>query len=123
MVEKYADGVAPVPSANAKTPHTDRDGYSRATEEFRFSDALALVWELVRAGNQEIENTKPWAMAKEGKEEVKDVLAFLLTLLRDVSDMLLPYLPETAERMKRALAAPGEKINKGEPLFPKKDSL
>ncbi|MBI2485085.1 methionine--tRNA ligase [Candidatus Uhrbacteria bacterium] len=124
MTEKYAEGIAPAPSAQGKQVSVDRAYFEELTDQYRFSEALSLVWDVVRIANQDIENAKPWAMAKEGRfDEVKDELAHLLHLLRQIADMLASYLPETAERMKRALAEPGKPIMKGEPLFPKMETL
>jgi len=65
--------------------------------ECRFDDALATIWALLRWGDRYIEQMKPWALAKEQPEEFVAVMSLLVELLRQVSLMVYPVLPETAE--------------------------
>ncbi len=77
-------------------------------EDFRFSEALAALWELMGWCDRYIEKEKPW--------ETKDpeVLGSLLFALREIALTLRAFLPETAEKIL-------EQIEKREsrPLFPR----
>ena len=69
--------------------------YKKAMDDFRLDRALASVWEIVRACDKYIEEKKPW----EDKKSSKKVLGQLLATLDEISNMLLPFLPATAEKI------------------------
>ncbi|KKU06839.1 MAG: Methionine-tRNA ligase [Candidatus Magasanikbacteria bacterium GW2011_GWA2_45_39] len=114
--------------------------YSDHMEAYRFQEAVGSVWGVIRSANQFIEQEKPWALFKENKQQLlNDVLYNILETLRQVAWLLLPLMPDTAERIWQRLGLdpavekeqpldlaqvwgglkPQTKINKGEPLFPK----
>ncbi|GAB4146348.1 MAG: hypothetical protein OHK0017_06730 [Patescibacteria group bacterium] len=80
--------------------------------------ALDIVLEGGKKGNEFLEQTKPWTLAKEGKmDEVKQVLTALSYLLRDLSTVLSIFLPDTADRIYYAVVT--DRIKKAEVIFPK----
>jgi methionyl-tRNA synthetase len=84
----------------------DRDlwsRYSKAMDTFDLSGALQYALLLADEGNRMIDDRKPWALKG---EEKKLVLSKLAELLRHLSLMLLPFIPETAKRMSLQLSAP-----------------
>lgn len=70
-------------------------------DEFRVGDALDEIFALLRRANKYIDQTMPWALAKE--EEKKDRLATVLYNLMEsirISAVLLQnFLPETGEKI------------------------
>ncbi|MDP3901343.1 MAG: methionine--tRNA ligase [bacterium] len=78
--------------------------------EFQFGSALGAIWELITICDRYIEAKKPW----EESEEQEEVIADLMFVLREIGDMLKPFLPETSERIVAQL-----KTGKGESLFPR----
>jgi len=93
------------------------DEVSKMTEQLRFHDALARIWEEVAWANKYIDETKPWETAKKDKELFAKVMSELVGLLYEISKKLAPFMPETAEKIRTALSA--DKIEKAEPLFPR----
>src|SRR3989344_3491173 len=79
-------------------------------EEFRFNEALKSVWELIGFCDKYINEQKPW----EGGKGSLQVISDCLFALDKLADMLAPFLPDTSEKMKKAV-----KIKKSEPLFPR----
>ena len=79
-------------------------------EEFRFNEALKSVWELIGFCDKYINEQKPW----EGGKGSLQVISDCLFALDNLADMLAPFLPDTSEKMKKAV-----KIKKSEPLFPR----
>ena len=71
------------------------------------SAALEAIWVRVRGLNRFIQDQAPWKMAKEEDraEELDRVLYGLAEGLRVVSVLLLPWLPDTAERLLAALGS------------------
>lgn len=97
MITKYQKGIiGEIPAANH-----DKAQYWEAIEACRFDRALDMVWEQVRGINQYIDEQKPWAIAKEGDEEhLQEVLAYQASNLIQVADLLEPFMPETAGKIK-----------------------
>ena len=74
-------------------------------ETYHVSSALEEVLILSRAANKYIDLAKPWELNKdESKKDVLDhVLYSLLETIRYVAVGLLPFLPETAEKIFKML--------------------
>ena len=87
--------------------------------EFRYKEAFDMIWGEVQAVNREIDEDKPWALAKEGDaKKVKEVLGREVTDLLVVAELLKPFLPETARKI-QGIFNSGKIEPPKEPLFPK----
>ena len=97
MITQYQDGIiGEIPPAN----HDDAS-YWTSIEACKFDRALDEVWERVRGLNQYIEQEKPWAIAKtDDKEHLQEVLAYQASCLIEIADLLEPFMPETAGKIK-----------------------
>ncbi|HSX17272.1 MAG TPA: methionine--tRNA ligase [Patescibacteria group bacterium] len=97
MVTKYQKGVlGDIPPAEH-----DISQYEEAIAQCRFDRALDDVWEQVRGLNQYIDEEKPWVIAKAGDEDhLREVLAYQASSLLEIADLLTPFLPDTAARIK-----------------------
>jgi len=96
MISKYQNGLI----GDIPKPSHDMQPIEQAIDECRFDRALDLVWEQIRGLNQYIDETKPWAIAKEGDEDhLREVLAYQVSCLLQIAELLLPFLPETAEKI------------------------
>jgi len=102
MIQKYQDGlIGDIPPAEH-----DQAQYRQALENFQFDRALDEVWEQVRGLNQYIDEEKPWVVAKDGDEEhLREVLAYQASALVEIADMLEPFLPETATKIRNVFSA------------------
>jgi methionyl-tRNA synthetase len=85
---------------------------SKKLEEVQIDRALEAIWSYVKDANKEIEDNKPWELAKKDTSKLKEVMEHLMLELYMIADYLLPFMPETAEKIKTAL-----KTKKIEPLF------
>ncbi len=97
MLLKYQRGViGKVPeSGHDSTPVAD------AITACRFDRALDEIWDQVRGLNQYIEEEKPWALAKDGDSaHLSEVLAYQVACLLEIAELLVPFLPETAAKIK-----------------------
>lgn len=81
-------------------------------DDFQIDRALEYVWTIVREANKFIEDNKPWELAKNDEKKFIEVMQKLLSDLQIISDLLIPFLPETSQRIKIALEA-----KQAEPLF------
>lgn len=78
----------------------------------QFNDALSEIWELVSFCDKYIDEKKPWAI--EDKDENEIVFSNIIYSLKNISQMLKPFLPYTAEKIEEQI-----KTLKPEPLFPR----
>ena len=100
-------------------PGNDEE-YEKIMDEFYFSRAFDYVWEKVQAINKRIDETKPWALAKEGRTgELKDLLESLVTDLLNVNYLLKPFLPETTDKITQIFQTSQKILPPETPLFPK----
>ncbi|MBO4929411.1 MAG: methionine--tRNA ligase [Clostridia bacterium] len=107
-------------------------------DELRVADAIDEIFALLRRANKYIDETMPWALAKDEAQHARldTVLYNLLESIRVAATLLHPFLPETAERIFKQLniahptwdsltafgALPaGHQLNQGEILFARID--
>jgi methionyl-tRNA synthetase len=117
MISKYQNGII----GDIPGPQHDTGPYEQALEKCRFDRALDEVWEQVKGLNQYIEETKPWQIAKDKDEEhLREVLAGMAANLLEIAELLEPFMPETAAKIKDVF---GSGILKPLPssLFPKEE--
>lgn len=115
MVERYQEGsVGELPRFSHDVSH-----YHQAMGELRFDRALATVWELIKGLNQFLEEEKPWELAENDPEHLREVLAHAVIDLRQIGELLAPFMPTTAARISQSVA--GDKVERVGILFPKKD--
>lgn len=81
-------------------------------ENYRLSEGLEYIWNLVRGANKYIDETKPWELAKTDQVKFEEVMQKLLADLSLIASLLIPFLPETAEKIQHMLAN-----RKGDILF------
>ena len=145
MAMNYCGGV--VPDARADGPLRDAaatafSGLSDALGRLDFATGFGAVWDLIRATNSYIEDSKPWELNKQGDADaVAKVLGDCLESLRIVTLLASPVIPNAAAELWRRLGLPGRPedqrvpaaaawgqlpagatLEKGEPLFPRKDT-
>ncbi len=115
MVLKYQNGViGDIPPAEH-----DIAKYRAALELCQFDRALDEVWDQVRGLNQYIEEVKPWAIAKAGDEEhLREVLSYQVSNLLEIADLLEPFMPETAAKIRTTFQDGVIRPSEGT-LFPK----
>jgi len=87
-------------------------GYERAMERLEINAALKDVLALISRANKYIDETGPWALAKDPakKGRLNAVLYNLAEVLRIVAILISPFMPNTAPRIWRQLGlatAPG----------------
>ncbi len=108
MVKKYFDGVLPAPTApealddELKTVALESVGKCAAKmDSFCIADAVNEVMAVAKRSNKYIDETMPWALAKdeEKKERLGTVMYNLIESIRFIAVQLKPYMPETADKI------------------------
>jgi len=98
MITKYQAGII----GDVPQPEHDMSAYHEAMANFEFNRAMDEVWDKVRALNQYIDTVKPWQVAKdvdknpEAKDHLAEILAHSAGALIQIGDLLVPFLPGTA---------------------------
>lgn len=82
-------------------------------DNFQFNFILENIWKKIKDLNKSIDNFAPW---KKSPDQRKDFLIKSFEKLNQIAYELEPFLPETAEKIKKAIIG---KIKKISPLFPK----
>lgn len=137
MVEKYADSKVPA-STDGKGVADELKkfitDYEKGFESFDIKSSCEAIVAMVDFGNKYIDDKKPWIMAKTENPELPEVLYNLLELVRNLAVLLLPILPQTAEKIAIQLGLKveelkfdkefgvmksGSPIKKADPLFPR----
>lgn len=77
--------------------------YAAAMESCALDDALKAIWECISWGDKYMEQNKPWELAKSDPSHFSDTMVLLLEVLRHVSAMIYPFMPDTAEKLWRQL--------------------
>ena len=77
----------------------------KAMETLHVADALSAVWELFKRCNKYIDETTPWALAKDEtkQDRLASVLYHLTEGLTIGASLMAPFLPDTAERIVKQL--------------------
>lgn len=147
MIGKFQGGIIegsaskrPVDEALVTDAMDTVRAYEEEMEKLALTPAIKTVWTFIGRANKYIDETAPWALAKDPakKAELAAVLYHLAESLRIISGLISPFLPQTAPKIRQqlgcvdALAAPslddlkiwgrlpaGQKIGAAEPLFPR----
>lgn len=77
--------------------------FSKLLKNYRLSEGLEYIWNIVRSANKYIEETKPWELAKADPEKFEIVMKKLLEDLEHIAFLLSPFLPETSEKIQTML--------------------
>ncbi len=149
MVEKNLDGVLESPRASLPQDGALkekllalRDRLAPHYERFEYHLALAQLWDAIRQANRYVDETKPWALAKQGKkDELVASLYHAAEALRIIALLASPVLPATADRIGEQLGLgplerprlesagtwggipAGTRIRRAPPLFPRLEKV
>ncbi len=110
LTERYFDGIVPQIydltdydkksiGEISKIKHTVEE----SLENFRFREALKNVMDLARVGNKYLADSEPWILIKSDKQRVQTILNISLQITAGLSTLIMPFLPDTAERLCRFL--------------------
>ena len=97
---KLSEGFEQEKSSDVTTP----EFYKVDMEDSDLSGALKTIWgALIDDCNKYIADTKPWELKKNDPNKFEEVIKKLLGDLNLISDLLVPFMPDTAKKIKTAL--------------------
>jgi methionyl-tRNA synthetase len=125
MVNKYGVAIEPSKKEHIKDVISvlDQASIDNRIENLKFESALESIWGdgqegetvgTIRYLNEIIEKQRPWDLAKTNPKELESLLQIITEYLYRISEVIYPFMPETAEKMKKQL-----ETKKLEPLFPR----
>ncbi|HIE30617.1 TPA: methionine--tRNA ligase [Candidatus Poribacteria bacterium] len=112
LAKRNFDGKIPKPAEQEGEPDTDLIELALSlpakvddcTNRLAFNNALEAIFELVRRGNKYIDETAPWQLAKEDNaERLGTVLYNCLETLRFIALLISPFMPESANEIRRQM--------------------
>jgi len=116
MIEKYnadlANGLGNLLSRVLKLNDGELDSKERIMnidisscfDLMKFDDALNIIWSsVVTADNKFIEENKPWELKKTDEKKFQEVMQKLISDLYFISELLIPFMPDTSDKIKKAL--------------------
>lgn len=89
--------------------------YEEKMQSFKFDEALKLLWEKLKKGDEILSDKKPWKM--DNREEIKQVLQPISQDILNVVNLLNPFMPDISKKIVEQFSA--KQIKKGESLFPR----
>ena len=147
MIEKYFGGVLPEPQVKAdpddeliSLAENTYNEFCKKMDEFQLSGALVEIWKLVSRSNKYIDETMPWALAKDeaNRGRLATVMYNLAECVRIISVLIAPVMTKSPAKIQASLGVDeslttfdsiqkfggikaGSKITKTEVLFPRID--
>jgi methionyl-tRNA synthetase len=146
MIDSYYQGSVPEPGAPdvddelRRVVRTRAQRFQDSMEQVALSAALAAVWDIVAAANQQLVRWAPWTLAKETGERSRlaAVLYASAEVLRVLAVLIAPVMPGAAARLWEQLGVggsvdqqrlpeaagwgglpPGTPVRRGQALFPR----
>ena len=148
MVEKYFGGTLPAERAAGEFDESLislvsglRDRVEAQMEKFQFQNALEEIFKCIQRANKYIDETMPWALAKDeaNKARLAAVMYNLLETIRIGATLLLPFIPASCEKIFAQIGASADvqvwdtanvwgklsqtvTVHKGDAIFPRVDA-
>lgn len=148
MINKYFGGI--VPQYQGKLTPFDGElesvisvntkNYENLLDDLKITDAIVMAMDIVARANKYIDETTPWALAKDEakKDELASAMNHLARAIFVASMLLKPVLVTASDKAFAQLGLNpeevsyenildphfigGQTVNKGEPLFPRLDA-
>ena len=148
MINKYFDGV--IPQYNGRINDVDGNledltkltisSYEKLMDDLKITDAISQVNELVNRANKYIDETEPWALAKdpEKRANLESVMVHLANTIYVAGMLMKPVLVTASDKLFDQLGVTGDllkyekiyeygivsnlKVEKKDQLFPRLDA-
>jgi len=148
MIEKYFEGKVPEHGGLKPEDESVRERALSTVElvetemnNIAFHKALVSLWDFIADVNKYVDESAPWALAKEKNEErLRTVLWTIAQSIGAVTILIYPFMPESAEKIWERLGSSepinskllsdakewgivksGQSVEKGQSLFPRID--
>lgn len=102
--------------------------YVKSIDSFLLHEALVKTWELISYGDKYLDYKAPWKVIKHDEAEFLKIMNNALYIIYNIAWMLVPFMPETADRIFTMMGADREaksldnykfRVQKTSGLFPR----
>lgn len=115
MIQKYCEGVLPVPGDLQELDVRLLDAARGMLPAVRaeldvqaFHKALDAIWSVIGQGNRYVDEMAPWGLRKTDAARLGTVLYTLAEAIRQVAIMTQPFMPASSNRILDQLAVPAD---------------
>jgi methionyl-tRNA synthetase len=122
-VSKLCESAGFRQSSSPKAPHliAEHDEYRNLLEEFKFNEAISLIWSKIKTLDKFINEEKPWELLKlAGNRKGRDLnslLSHAVDQITEIGLLLEPFLPEASNKIRAQFSK--QEIKQEKPLFPR----
>lgn len=99
----------------------ESNDYKNLMNDFKFNEALKLIWKKISNLDKYINQARPWELLKVSQShkgrELNEILAHAVDQIQEIGILLEPFMPQTSQKIKKQFA--DVKIKFEEPLFPR----
>ena len=113
LTHKYYQGIVPQPDQLTAYDQQVLEQLGQAAhrigtaiEHFAFREALAEAMNVARLGNKYLQDSEPWKI-KDNPSRVQTIIYVSLQIVSQLSVLLKPFLPQTAQKIDRMLGFDG----------------
>ena len=117
MAENYSVKVAFEIENEEMALSDEFTDWRKVIESFDIAKTMDYIWGEISSMEKYIAETEPYKLIKTDEEKAKEIIAYLMIRLWDISVMILPFLPDTAEKIQQYLV----NLKVDTPLFERKD--
>ncbi len=126
MLNKYFDGIVPKYNGHITEYDSNLEKYTlekikeveKYMDEYHISQAISEIWTIISRTNKYIDETMPWALAKEeDKKPLESVMYHLVENLRKIAILIKPFISDTTENMLKQLNMQNKKLQNWDSLY------
>jgi len=120
MINKNCGGKVPDPEGKLGLEHLPKleclpnsreliDRVRECMDRQAFHEALEAAWKVIRDANRFVDDKAPWALKKTDPEMMGAVLYVLAEIIRNITIVLQPFMPDSCGKLLDQLAVPADK--------------
>ena len=117
MIEKRLDSIIPNISGKGKNEIGLEESYreiltdgSNFVNEFKIHEYIKLIWEHIDKVKKYFNDSKPWELFKNDRENFMNVLAVTTNQIKNIAILINPIMPHTSEKILDILGLSDNKI-------------
>lgn len=114
-VMKLSEDHAVVTFHVKSTRHSSLSQIIKTIETFKFNDAMDLIWSRIQRLDRRINEEEPYKVIKIDPMTGKIHIQFMVSELREIGEMLAPFMPQTSQKILEAI----RQNKKPDNLFPR----
>lgn len=110
---KYHGAISDVDKDLESLASETRNNLVKHMDMFKTGDAIEDVMKFLRRANKYVDETEPWALAKDESksEQLENVLYHLLESIKEAALMLEPFMPSTSKKIYKFLKLSNPKFD------------